>query len=96
MRTCANSAGVSVHAVQILEGTNQAIYERLLCTAKPGSRIIVLFVWLFAFRVPELPLQVVFVLAVEFVNSRPKRPLHVGIQVHLYDSIPNRLPDLLA
>src|SRR5690554_6105640 len=73
-----------VDAVQLLIRLDESLADRNLPFTDPYTGIVVLLVRrVWARRVAELSLQVFAVLLVVVVNTIPKRPLDIRVDIHL-------------
>mmetsp|Transcript_8558 Transcript_8558/g.24558 ORF Transcript_8558/g.24558 Transcript_8558/m.24558 type:complete len:452 (-) Transcript_8558:105-1460(-) len=80
--------GKGIHCQQVIIGLQEAVLCGNLTLNNPGTWVIVLLVWLVvALGVANLGLQVRAVLVNVALHARPVRPLRVGVNVHLDDTV---------
>ena len=86
-----------IRRVEIFISRKQPVARRLFRGSDPRARIVVLLVRLFgALRVANLALEVRVVLGFVVLDAIPEAPLGVGVDVHLDNTVANRLTDFFA
>ena len=86
---------VAANRVEVFEGSDNACDKGLLSGAQPFSRVIVLLVRLvLALGVSDLALHISLMLFVVVFGALPRRPLRVGVDVHLDHAVGDRFFDL--
>ena len=72
-----------VNAIQVCESLFKTSDHSYFAFAEPFPRVVVFLVWhIITFRVSDLSLEVIVVLAFVYTNTIPGCPLRVGIDVH--------------